>query len=111
MAQSLGHGIPRWAGLLSTSVPPHFALLLWYARSMARYSQVGVSFGPPITPMVKRLVMVIGAAFLLTYIPAVAFGWKFAYDWFSLVPYLVVHRFFVWQLATYLFLHGGWFHV
>ncbi len=78
---------------------------------MARYSQVGFSFGPPITPMVKRLVMVIGAVFLLTYIPAVALGWRFAYDWFSLVPYLVVHRFFVWQLATYLFLHGGWFHV
>jgi len=78
---------------------------------MVRYSQAGFSFGPPITPMVKRLVMVIGAVFLLTYIPAVAFGWRFAYDWFSLVPYLVVHRFFVWQLVTYLFLHGGWFHV
>jgi len=32
-------------------------------------------------------------------------------QWFALVPSDVVTRFFVWQLATYLFLHGGFFHI
>ena len=31
--------------------------------------------------------------------------------WFALQPDLVIHRFYVWQLVTYLFLHGGWFHI
>jgi len=30
---------------------------------------------------------------------------------FSLVPADVVRRFYVWQLVTYLFLHGGFFHI
>ncbi len=29
----------------------------------------------------------------------------------GLVPAIVVHRFWVWQLATYMFLHGGIFHI
>ena len=32
-------------------------------------------------------------------------------QWFALVPSDVVTRFFVWQLVTYLFLHGGFFHI
>jgi membrane associated rhomboid family serine protease len=30
---------------------------------------------------------------------------------FGLIPYDVTHHFFLWQLATYLFLHGGIFHL
>jgi len=30
---------------------------------------------------------------------------------FALSPYAVVHYFFVWQLASYLFLHGGFMHI
>ncbi|TMQ60760.1 MAG: rhomboid family intramembrane serine protease [Candidatus Eisenbacteria bacterium] len=29
---------------------------------------------------------------------------------FGLVPYDVVHHLFLWQLATYMFLHGGFWH-
>ena len=32
-------------------------------------------------------------------------------QWFALVPADVVTRFYVWQLVTYLFLHGGFFHI
>jgi membrane associated rhomboid family serine protease len=32
-------------------------------------------------------------------------------QWFALVPADVVTRFFVWQLVTYLFLHGGFLHI
>lgn len=78
---------------------------------MPYYRQVGFSFGPPLTRMVKRLVIFTSAVFVLTYIPAQIFGWTSPYVWFSLQPYAVLHRFYVWQLVTYLFLHAGWFHV
>jgi membrane associated rhomboid family serine protease len=32
-------------------------------------------------------------------------------QWFALVPADVVTRFYVWELVTYLFLHGGFFHI
>ncbi|MDR3674510.1 MAG: rhomboid family intramembrane serine protease [Acidobacteriota bacterium] len=83
---------------------------------MSPYRQVAFSFGPPLTPMVKKLVIITSAAFVLTYIPAQIFGVRFLeffdyLSWFGLRPDLVVHRLFVWQLVTYLFLHGGWFHI
>jgi len=36
---------------------------------------------------------------------------RFCMEWFALVPADVVTRFYVWQLATYLFLHGGFLHI
>ena len=30
---------------------------------------------------------------------------------FGLVPILVVHKFYLWQLVTYIFLHGGLLHI
>jgi len=32
-------------------------------------------------------------------------------QWFALVPADVVTQFYVWQLVTYLFLHGGFMHI
>jgi membrane associated rhomboid family serine protease len=81
---------------------------------MPRYRQAGFSFGPPLTPMVKKLIIITSAVFLLTYVPLQIFHSEiFAYPFalFALQPDLVIHRFFVWQLVTYLFLHGGWFHI
>ena len=63
--------------------------------------------------MVKRLIIITSAAFILTYIPSQIFGSKF-FDyiaWFGLWADLVIHKLYVWQLVTYLFLHGGWFHI
>jgi membrane associated rhomboid family serine protease len=81
---------------------------------MSPYRQVAFSFGPPLTPMVKKLVIITSAVFILTYIPLQIFHSEiFAYPfaWFALQADLVIHRFYVWQLVTYLFLHGGWFHI
>lgn len=78
---------------------------------MARYREVAFAFGPPLTRMVKYLIIVTSAAFLLTYVPAQIFGWALPFAWFSLQPYSVVHNLYLWQLVTYLFLHGGWFHI
>ncbi len=42
------------------------------------------------------------AALYLRAYPSVLFG---------LVPYAVTHELHIWQLVTYLFLHGGFFHI
>jgi membrane associated rhomboid family serine protease len=80
---------------------------------MPPYRQVAFSFMPPLTPMVKKLIIITGAAFVLTYIPAYYFNWElFNYiKWLGLWTGLVIHNLYVWQLVTYLFLHGGWFHI
>ncbi|MFZ0960759.1 MAG: rhomboid family intramembrane serine protease [Terriglobia bacterium] len=68
---------------------------------------------PPLTPMVKGLIIVMSACFVLTYIP----GYfqpnylAYVYLYFGLQAYLVVHGHMIWQPVTYLFLHGGWFHI
>jgi membrane associated rhomboid family serine protease len=76
--------------------------------------QVAFSFGPPLTRMVKWLIIVTSAVFVLTYIPAQIFRsdlFNDLSDFFGLRTDLVIHKFYVWQFVTYLFLHGGWFHI
>jgi membrane associated rhomboid family serine protease len=81
---------------------------------MPRFGQVEFSLGPPITPMVKKLIIVTSAIFVLTWIPLQIFNSDFfalPFAWFSLQANDVVYRFYFWELGTYLFLHGGWFHI
>ena len=64
------------------------------------------SFGPgPLTPAIKALVVANVAAFLVSLVvPAVTLR-------FGLRPADVVGSLQIWQLATYMFLHGGVFHI
>ena len=78
---------------------------------MPRYREVPVSFGPPLTWAVRQIIIVTSAVFLLTYLPLVMFQWTWPMAWFGLRPYDVTHRLFLWQPVTYLFLHGGFFHI
>jgi membrane associated rhomboid family serine protease len=81
---------------------------------MSSYRQVAFSFGPPLTRMVKRLIVVTAAVFVVTYIPLQIFAspyLAYPYEWFALRPHDVLHRFFVWELVSYLFLHWGFFHI
>ncbi|HET7100771.1 MAG TPA: rhomboid family intramembrane serine protease [Terriglobia bacterium] len=78
---------------------------------MPRYTQSYMSFFPPFTRMVKALIIVTAAVFVVTYLPLRLFGWQTPFFYLGLQPYAVVHRLFLWQLATYLFLHGGFFHI
>ena len=64
------------------------------------------SFGPgPISTALKAL---IGVNVLMFVVRAFVSSVDL---YFGLVPALVVHRFWVWQTATYMFLHGGIFHI
>ncbi len=64
------------------------------------------SFGYGLTPVVKNLMITMGIVFLLQ---------MFVSRWFDLylglVPVLVWNKYFLWQLFTYIFLHGGFSHI
>jgi membrane associated rhomboid family serine protease len=65
------------------------------------------SFGPgPLSTALKALIAANVAMFVVT-----ALGRLDLNPILGLVPALVVRRFWVWQLATYMFLHGGLFHI
>lgn len=76
---------------------------------MARYGRpasVAYSFGPgPITPAVKAIIIANIAFFLLSllYSPVITY--------LGLVPEDVIGRGWLWQLATYMFLHAGPMHI
>jgi membrane associated rhomboid family serine protease len=66
--------------------------------------------GGSATPAVKALLIVNLAVFLFQTIARALVQVRIE-RLFGLVPYDVVHHLFVWQLATYMFLHGGFFHI
>jgi membrane associated rhomboid family serine protease len=72
----------------------------------ARSSSISYSFGPgPITFAVKWIIIVNVAVFVLsTFAPELI-------DYFGLIPERVIERGWIWQLATYMFLHGGALHI
>ena len=64
------------------------------------------SFGPgPVSTTLKALIAANVVMFLVT-----TFA-RSVVPYLGLVPELVLHKFWVWQLATYMFLHGGIFHI
>lgn len=58
------------------------------------------------TPVVKKLILANVAIFILS-LPIRSIVWPY----FSLVPALAVKKFFIWQFFTYMYLHGGVFHL
>ena len=76
---------------------------------MPRYPSArtsSISFGPgPISTALKGLIGANVAMFAMTQlVPALV-------PRLGLVPTYVVHSLWIWQLATYMFLHGGLFHI
>jgi membrane associated rhomboid family serine protease len=64
------------------------------------------SFGPgPLSTALKALIGANVVMFVITTFAQSLVGYL------GLVPALVLHQFWVWQLATYMFLHGGIFHI
>lgn len=63
---------------------------------------------------VKTLCIICVSVFLVQEFSRLIFGpagWNFWIEWFGLVPASVVHGGFIWQPFTYLFLHGGIWHI
>jgi len=77
---------------------------------MRRYAPgptgLSYSFGPgPITPAVKWLIIANVAMFVATLV------YRDIITFLGLIPQLVFEGLWIWQPATYLFLHGGAFHI
>ncbi|MFH0811310.1 MAG: rhomboid family intramembrane serine protease [Pseudomonadota bacterium] len=70
------------------------------------YNYQRVSFGGPLTPAVKSLLIACGATFILQQLA----GGKMLYI-FGLVPFIFWKDLFLWQLVSYMFLHGDTFHL
>ncbi|MGZ3514410.1 MAG: rhomboid family intramembrane serine protease [Thermodesulfobacteriota bacterium] len=70
------------------------------------YYRYRFSFGYGLTPVIKNLMIIMGAVFLLQMLVS---GWIELY--FGLIPILVWRKYFLWQLLTYMFLHGGFSHI
>jgi membrane associated rhomboid family serine protease len=70
------------------------------------YGRGYVSMGPSLTPVVKYLVI---ANVIIFLIQGFLGRWMIAY--FGLTPYMVITSLAVWQFVTYLFLHGGFWHI
>jgi membrane associated rhomboid family serine protease len=83
--------------------------MTYYDRADSR-SQV--MLGGRVTPGIKALLIANGAVFVVQML-ALRVGGAAIEPMFGLQPDLVIHKFWVWQLVTYMFLHStGWiFHV
>jgi len=60
----------------------------------------------PFPVAIKWLLITNGVLFLLS-----QFNPRFFYYYFGLVPRLAAGRLMLWQFVTYMFLHGGFFHI
>jgi rhomboid family protein len=76
-----------------------------------QYQTRQVSFGPgAVTPAVKFLLIVNTAVFIAQTVIGASADYRLTF-YFGLVPPLVLQEFYIWQLFTYQFLHGGLFHL
>jgi membrane associated rhomboid family serine protease len=74
-------------------------------RPLSPYAS-SFSFGPgPISTTLKALIAANVVMFLIT-----SFS-QAVVPYLGLVPTFVLHKAWVWQVATYMFLHGGIFHI
>ena len=70
------------------------------------YQRIHFSLGYGFPPMLKKLMIIMGAVFLLQMLVSSHINF-----YLGLVPILVWSKFFLWQLFTYIFLHGGLSHL
>ena len=68
-----------------------------------------IRFGGPLTPFIKWLIIVNVAVYIIQFITILS-GHPMAL-YLGLVPFQVAHHFTIYQLVTYMFLHGGVFHI
>jgi membrane associated rhomboid family serine protease len=70
----------------------------------------GFGMGGGWTPAVRTLVIACVVGFLLQIIDQFSGNRSFTSE-FGLVPVAVTQKYYLWQLVTYIFLHGGFFHI
>jgi membrane associated rhomboid family serine protease len=71
---------------------------------------VNIRIGGPLTPVVKKLLIINGAVFIIQQIAGLFYPGALE-QFFGLHHLGLVQEFKLWQILTYMFLHGGWFHI
>jgi membrane associated rhomboid family serine protease len=78
------------------------------------YYQYRFSFGHGLTPTIKNLMIAMGVVFLIQQILRMISIELYAYyflNYLALDPEKVWNHYYIWQLFTYIFLHGDLFHI
>ncbi len=70
------------------------------------YYRYRFSFGYGLTPVIKNLMIIMGIVFLLQEVVS-----RMMVVYLGLLPGLVWHELYLWQLFTYIFLHGDIPHI
>jgi len=70
------------------------------------YYRYRFSFGYGLTPVVKNLMIIMGIVFIIQ-----MFITRWIDFYLGLIPLMVWKKYFLWQLFTYIFLHGGFSHI
>jgi membrane associated rhomboid family serine protease len=70
------------------------------------YTRYRFSFGYGLTPAIKKLMILMGVVFLLQEVVS-----RMMVVYLGLLPALVWHEWYLWQLFTYIFLHGDIPHI
>jgi membrane associated rhomboid family serine protease len=73
------------------------------------YQRTGFGLGGQLTPAVKNILFANGIIFLMSVLN-IQLGY-FLSQTFALHAYDVLYQFKVWQLVTYMFLHGDFWHI
>lgn len=71
---------------------------------------VNLRFGGPITPVVKKIMIINGAVFIVQQLAGI-FAPNMLEYFFGLHYYGLINELKIWQPLTYMFLHGGWLHI
>jgi membrane associated rhomboid family serine protease len=71
---------------------------------------VNIRIGGPLTPVVKRLMIINGVIFLCQQIIGIFYP-GYIEHLLGLNHVGFIQEFKLWQIITYMFLHGGWFHI
>ena len=73
-----------------------------------------ISWGGMLTPAIRNIMIACAAVYFVQIVTRLLFPLEYTALFnhvFGLVPWYVTRRLFVWQLATYMFLHAGVWHL
>ena len=73
-------------------------------------SRLGVFYAPGFPPAVKWLLISNSAIFILAYFSELL-GAGIPWHYLALTPVEVLRSFYIWELGTYMFMHGGIWHL
>ncbi len=69
--------------------------------------KINIGFGSPLTPVVKKIIIINVVIYLFQFI----LGTEFIKDFFALSHKGFAEKLYIWQIFTYMFLHGSFLHI